>query len=389
MSSSPVPKRVKTSPPLVGTHNGHFHADEALAVYLLRLLPAYTPSALLRTRDPSLLSTCHTVVDVGGEYDPPNNRYDHHQRTFNTTFPARSTKLSSAGLVYLHFGRAIIAQRTGLPPDAKDVDILWHKLYREFIEAIDANDNGIPVYASADTAALTKRFNDSGITLSSLVSDLNNDSSISIPAPPSTEAEAETATTNGTVQHPQAEEDARFLAASELMGTSFLRKLAGHHSSWLPARSTVLAAYESRFQDDAQGRLLVFREPTPWKDHLYTFESSSPSSSSSSDTTSSPSASNDADAIKVSQQKQQQVLYVLYPESASPSAKWRVQAVPLNKESFESRKPLPEAWRGLRDEELSAKSGVPGCVFVHASGFIGGNVGEEGAREMARRALEM
>ncbi|KAL8756529.1 MAG: hypothetical protein Q9184_004471 [Pyrenodesmia sp. 2 TL-2023] len=382
MSTSPVPKRVKTSPTLIGTHNGHFHADEALAVYLLRLLPTYTPSTLLRTRDPSLLSSCHTVVDVGGEYDPSTNRYDHHQRTFNTTFPSRSTKLSSAGLVYLHFGKAIIAQRTGLSPEDKDVDILWHKLYKEFIEAIDANDNGIPVYPPSDTTTLTKRFNDSGITLSSLVSDLNNDFSIS--APPT--HDLETATTNGTTPpHPQAEEDARFLAASALMGTSFLRKLTGYHTSWLPARSTVLAAYESRFQDDAQGRLLVFREPTPWKDHLYTFESSS------SDTpTSPPSSSSNADPPNPQQQQQQQqVLYVLYPESASPTAKWRIQAVPAHKESFESRQPLPEAWRGLRDEELSARSGVEGAVFVHASGFIGGNVSEEGAREMARRALEV
>lgn len=141
------------------------------------------------------------------------------------------------------------------------------------------------------------------------------------------------------------------------------------------------AAYEARFQDDAQGRLLVFREPTPWKDHLYTFESSSPSSSNS-DTPIPPPSSPTKD------QHKHQVLYVLYPESATPSAKWRIQAVPTNKESFESRKPLPEAWRGLRDEELSAKSGVKGAVFVHASGFIGGNVDEEGAREMARRALE-
>lgn len=80
---------------------------------------------------------------------------------------------------------------------------------------------------------------------------------------------------------------------------------------------------------------------------------------------------------------------MLYPESSTPGAKWRIQAVPVSKDSFESRKPLPEAWRGLRDEELSAKSGVEGCVFVHASGFIGGNGSEEGAREMARRAVEM
>ena len=56
--------------------------------------------------------------------------------------------------------------------------------------------------------------------------------------------------------------------------------------------------------------------------------------------------------------------------------------------SFASRKPLPTAWRGLRDEELSAKTGIPGGVFVHASGFIGGNATEEGALQMARRGLK-
>ncbi|KAL9013666.1 MAG: hypothetical protein Q9173_001660 [Seirophora scorigena] len=373
MTTSPASKRVKTSPPLIGTHNGHFHADEALAVYLLRLLPAYSPSTLLRTRDPALLSTCHTVVDVGGEYNSAQNRYDHHQRTFNTTFPERDTKLSSAGLVYLHFGKAIIAQRTGLSLDHADTDILWRKLYDEFIEAIDANDNGIPVYPPNDTATLTKRFNDAGITLSSLVSDLNNDFSIS--APP-TDA-LETATTNGTAptRRPQDEEDARFLAANDLMGTSFLRKLHGYHTAWLPARATVLAAYKSRSEVEPRGRLLLFREPTPWKDHLYTFESPASFSSSSS------SSGGKAEA--------QQVLYVLYPESANAGAKWRIQAVPKGKDSFESRKALPEAWRGLRDEELSAKAGVEGCVFVHASGFIGGNVSEKGVREMARMAVEM
>lgn len=80
---------------------------------------------------------------------------------------------------------------------------------------------------------------------------------------------------------------------------------------------------------------------------------------------------------------------MLYPESADLGAKWRIQAVPVSKDSFESRKPLPEAWRGVRDEELCAKSGVEGCVFVHASGFIGGNVSEKGVREMAGRAVEM
>ncbi|KAJ8358948.1 hypothetical protein SKAU_G00154730 [Synaphobranchus kaupii] len=49
---------------------------------------------------------------------------------------------------------------------------------------------------------------------------------------------------------------------------------------------------------------------------------------------------------------------------------------------------LLEEWRGVRDEALSTLSGIPGCVFVHASGFIGGNRTQQGALEMARRTLQ-
>ncbi len=49
---------------------------------------------------------------------------------------------------------------------------------------------------------------------------------------------------------------------------------------------------------------------------------------------------------------------------------WRVQAVSVSVSSFENRKSLPAAWRGLRDAELSAAAGIPDCVFVHASGAV-------------------
>jgi urease accessory protein len=67
--------------------------------------------------------------------------------------------------------------------------------------------------------------------------------------------------------------------------------------------------------------------------------------------------------------KEGTAIYVLYPDE---SGKWRIQAVPESSESFQSRKALPQEWRGLRDEALSQVTGVPGCIFVHASGFIGG-----------------
>lgn len=56
---------------------------------------------------------------------------------------------------------------------------------------------------------------------------------------------------------------------------------------------------------------------------------------------------------------------------------------------FFDRLSLPEDWRGLRDAVLTEKSGIPGCIFVHAGGFIGGNDTYDGALEMARRSLKM
>jgi uncharacterized UPF0160 family protein len=61
----------------------------------------------------------------------------------------------------------------------------------------------------------------------------------------------------------------------------------------------------------------------------------------------------------------------------------------LTPSSFDNRRPLPAAWRGIRDAELDALSGVDGCVFVHAAGFIGGNKTFEGALAMASKALEI
>jgi uncharacterized UPF0160 family protein len=68
--------------------------------------------------------------------------------------------------------------------------------------------------------------------------------------------------------------------------------------------------------------------------------------------------------------------------------KWRVATVPIAAGSFDKRKGLKKEWAGLRDQDLSEKSGIPGCVFVHNGLFIGGNDTYEGALEMARVSLE-
>ncbi|MCO5589590.1 hypothetical protein L7F22_043558 [Adiantum nelumboides] len=55
------------------THNGTHHADEALAVHLLRKLPQYAQAKLTRTRDQSIIDSATIVVDVGAQYDPAHN----------------------------------------------------------------------------------------------------------------------------------------------------------------------------------------------------------------------------------------------------------------------------------------------------------------------------
>jgi len=97
----------------------------------------------------------------------------------------------------------------------------------------------------------------------------------------------------------------------------------------------------------------------PWKDHLYNLEE---------------------------EMSIEQILYVLYGDS---DGRWRIQCVGEAGVAFKSRLPLPEAWRGKRDEELAKISGINGTVFVHNTGFIGGAQTYEGVLEMARSSLRM
>lgn len=73
--------------PVIGTHSGQFHCDDALACYMLQLLPEYANAKIMRSRDIALLrKECSIIVDVGGEFDHQRKWYDHHQINFQETF---------------------------------------------------------------------------------------------------------------------------------------------------------------------------------------------------------------------------------------------------------------------------------------------------------------
>ncbi|SOV09817.1 related to Gamm1 protein / Ni-binding urease accessory protein (UreG) [Ustilago sp. UG-2017a] len=313
------------------THSGTFHADEALAVNLLRTLPRFSSAPLTRTRDTTIIDSGTIVVDVGATYNPTTHRYDHHQRGFEQVFsPEHSTKLSSAGLVWKHFGKEIVSTHLQIQ-DAPTVDLLWKKLYDDFIEAIDGIDNGISQYPS-DLKPKYKSRTD----LSARVAYMN---------PSWNESWSD------------AESDARFEKASVMAGAELFQRLQYAYKSWLPARQIVVQALGKR----EVAQVLVFDEFASWKDHLFDLEK------------------------ELNIAPTERPIYVVYPDE---SGKWRIQAVPVSPESFVSRKALPEPWRGVRDQQLSELTGIEGCIFVHQSGFIGGNATKQGALKMASDALK-
>ncbi|KAJ3196515.1 hypothetical protein HK101_008699 [Irineochytrium annulatum] len=323
------------APKRIATHNGTFHADEAFAVYMLKKTKKFANAVVTRTRDEEVINKADVVVDVGGVYEHEKNRFDHHQRGFKGTFDEKHvTPLSSAGLVYKHFGLEVLANMLSWPQSDERLKVLYAKIYDDFVEGFDGIDNGVSQYPND----IKPKYKES-TNISSRVARLNpwwNQKSDDL--------------------------DARFARAVEMVGTEFEDRVMYLGKAWLPARTIVESGLTSRNKHHPSGRIIVFEEFCPWKEHLHRLETEHH-------------IGNDV-----------QPYYVIYPDE---SGKWRVQAVPKTPESFESRKALPEPWRGLRDNVLSEKSGIEGCVFVHASGFIGGTITKVSALEMATKALAM
>lgn len=67
---------------------------------------------------------------------------------------------------------------------------------------------------------------------------------------------------------------------------------------------------------------------------------------------------------------------------------WQLVAVKVGPGSFAMRKPLPESWRGKRDEELKSLTGAPTVVFCHNTGFMCVADDKEDAVMLAKKALE-
>jgi uncharacterized UPF0160 family protein len=127
------------------------------------------------------------------------------------------------------------------------------------------------------------------------------------------------------------ERDEAFMAAVDV-ATNILGAAVQTAKAWVDARRVVL---ESPVVND---HTLVLPDYAPWQEHLF------------------------------GREDQGSLLYVIFP---SERGGFMVQQVPMDPDSFEGRKPLPEAWAGLRGEELANVNGIEDAIFCHPGRFCG------------------
>lgn len=285
-----------------------------------------------------MLNELDIIVDVGAEYDFSRLRLDHHQNTFSEYWNKEcpkigDIKLSSAGLVYRHFGKDFIRSMTKQIYDQDlteaQIDYLYPLLYKKLILEIDAIDNGV------SEAKEMKYMVGSG--LASRVGRLNPDWE-------STDKEA---------QHTQFKK-AMVIAEEELVW-----KIKELTQTRLKVYEYVKGAFEKKEQFHPSGELMCLEKGCMWKGPLFELEEEFG--------------------------QQGKVKFVLYPDQRQ---QWRIQTVPPSEGSFDQRVSLKKEWRGVRDQELGSVSGIEDAIFVHASGFIGGAVSQASCIRMALESIE-
>ena len=262
---------------IIGTHDGTFHCDESLAVAMLKMTNEFKNAVVVRTRNPDLLAKCNIVVDVGARYEPEvsyththtpqpttphhphttqNNLLDHHQKEFqetmNTGIKQYKTRLSSAGLVYLHYGREVLRK---FAPDVSDADLerLYDKVYENFMEHVDGIDNGVQQYSAADANVAVVQNYRVSTSLSARVSNLS----------PRWNQKADPESFNEG-----------FVKAVALTGQEFEESVSFFADAWLPAANIVVETLQKRFDVHESGKIIRLDTFCPWQEHLFDVERS-------------------------------------------------------------------------------------------------------------------
>ena len=134
------------------THNGTMHADEVFATAFLSLYFGNFKVARV-SEVPKDISTNTIIYDIG------KGKFDHHQT--NARIRDNGIKYSSFGLLFEEYGLSYLKKLK-----LKNTKAIYNYLVKDFIEAIDAIDNGIfpeikSIYKIKTVSDVIKIFNPS------------------------------------------------------------------------------------------------------------------------------------------------------------------------------------------------------------------------------------
>ncbi|CAH8287457.1 unnamed protein product, partial [Schistosoma turkestanicum] len=169
-----------------------------------------------------------------------------------------------------------------------------------------------------------------------------------------------------------------FNKALQYIDDEFTTLIHFYAETWYPARQIVLNAVQNRYSIDSSGAIIYIEgSGCPWSAHFFEIEKSLALNNNNNKNINNDDMEKSKDLI----------LFVIFQRKDNT---WTIQAIPLNEHNnFSQRLPLPESWRGLRDEQLSSIVGLPDCVFVHSTGFLGVHKTREGVLQMARLTMKM
>lgn len=154
-------------------------------------------------------------------------------------------RLSSAGLIYAHFGKEIIGYiLKDLDLTDDQLKLLYLRVYEDFVEELDGIDNGIPQYSEGKAAF---RIN--------------------------THVSARIAMLNPKWNSPDdVDVQELFYKAMEMVGKEFEDSLLYAAKVWLPGRQLVKKSIEKRFDVYKTGEIMELEARCPWKEHLFSLE---------------------------------------------------------------------------------------------------------------------
>lgn len=306
-------KKLFGKPVILITHDQGFHADDVMAYAILQevLERRGTTWKLIRSRDESVIKTGDIVFDVGNEYKPENNIYDHHQAE-RAGARENGVMYAAAGLIWKHYGKEICS--------SEDV---WQSIDRALIQELDAGDNGQNYIGQFI-------FPDSGYT--SLGIHIANfgpiDNESSSPFAMLERFERASSFARGVLT--------RAIASRESLERDFAEVTEVYKNS----EDKNILIFEKNYDRPIWKRLAEFPEP----------------------------------------------VYAIYPNMKGSG--WKIECIPVSPILMESRKLLPESWRGLRDGDLAKVTDAVDAKFCHPSGFLFGSETKETAIILAKKALK-